>query len=307
MRRMGCAERIPEAPAPRRAGRLAVDEGHVLAWREYGVPDGEPVLLLHGGPGSGLSPRLAALFDLARLRLVGFDQRGCGESTPRGETRGNDTQRLVADIERLRATLGIARWLVAGGSWGATLALAYAAAHREAVKGLLLRNLFVPDAATLSAFFAGLPPGDGEASLGELVRVFAGTDAQRQAAAAQAWAAREQMLSGLPATALAGPALEAAVDRCRIQAHYLASRCWLGADGLHAAARAVAGLPVEFVHGAADRICPVEAARRVHALLPGSRFTAVAEAGHDPFHPALAAAAQAAMTRLLAATQGLPA
>lgn len=290
---MSSPSRPGTPPAPRCAGRLAVGEGHELAWREYGNPDGAAVLLLHGGPGSGLSPRLAGLFDLARLRVIGFDQRGSGDSTPRGETHANDTPRLIDDIERLRAARGIARWVVAGGSWGATLALAYAARHRAAVQGLLLRNLFVPDEATLSAFFGALSPPEA------LARVFADGSAEEQAAWTRAWAVREQALSGGPPVALAGPALDAAVDRYRIQAHYLAARCWLGAGGVHEAARALAGAPVEFVHGSADRLCPVEAARRVHVLLPGSRFTEVGGAGHDPFHPALAEAVRAAMERLL--------
>lgn len=293
-------------------------EGHEIAWRVFGQEQEPTVLLLHGGPGSGLSSRLVDLFDAARLRIVGFDQRGCGESTPRGETRANDTSRLIGDIERLRAVLGVPRWLVAGGSWGATLALAYAGRHPGAVDGLLLRNLFVPDAASLDWFFRGasarlpkawaafasvLPPEARRDPLQGLARVFAEGGEEEQAGAARAWAAWEQVLSGAAPLPLPPQLVSEAVDRYRIQVHYLLRQCWLGREGLLDAAHASAGLPVEFVHGAEDLVCRPRAARELQRLLPRSRFTEVADAGHDPFHPALVHATRAALDRLVAATE----
>ncbi|MBC5784754.1 alpha/beta fold hydrolase [Ramlibacter sp. USB13] len=307
-----------ELSAPCRSGRLAVGEGHAIAWQVSGPEQAPALLLLHGGPGSAWSSRLADAFDAFGLRIVGFDQRGCGESTPRGETRANDTQRLVADIERLRSTLEVRRWLVAGGSWGGTLALAYAGQHPAAVAGLLLRNLFVPDAASLDWFFRGasarfprawaefvsvLPPDAHRAPLQGFAHLFADGSDDEQAAAARAWVAWEQVLSGAAPQPLPPASARAAVDRCRIQVHYLLRQCWLGREGVAEAARAVARLPVEFVHGAEDLVCRPAAARELQQLLPRSRFTEVAGAGHDPFHPAMVQAARAALDRLLAATE----
>ncbi|MBS75672.1 alpha/beta fold hydrolase [Variovorax sp.] len=144
-------------------GRLDVGEGHRLHWETTGAVEGSAALVLHGGPGSGGSPALARGFDPQRYRVVAFDQRGAGRSTPRGETRHNRTELLIADIEALRHHLGIERWLVVGGSWGATLALAYAARHPEAVDGLLLRGLFVPSASELHWSFEGARATHAEA------------------------------------------------------------------------------------------------------------------------------------------------
>lgn len=315
---MSSCPAMAEPPAPLRSGRLAVGEGHEIAWRLFGPEAAQPLLLLHGGPGSGHSARLVGQFDATRFCIVTFDQRGCGGSTPRGETRANDTPRLVADIERLRAALGVRRWLVAGGSWGATLALAYAGQHPDAASGLLLRNLFVPDAASLDWFFRGaaasfpaaweafasvLPLPARQDPLHGLACIFGQGSEREQVAAARAWDAWERALSGARAQPLQGEALRAAVDRYRIQSHYLIRQCWLGPQDLAEAARAIAGVPVQFVHGANDLVCRVEAARAVHHLLPRSRFTEVPGAGHDPFAPALAAAMGQALDRLVASRE----
>ena len=128
---------------PRKTGRLAVSALHELYWEESGHPDGLPVIALHGGPGGGSSPEMRRFFDPRRYRIIMFDQRGCGRSTPHSELRENTTWDLVRDIETLRAHLGVKKWLVFGGSWGSTLALAYAAMHRKHVLGLLLRGIFL--------------------------------------------------------------------------------------------------------------------------------------------------------------------
>ena len=134
---------------------LPVDGGHRLFVAEYGRPDGVPVLVLHGGPGSGGSPRLAGLFDPARCRVIVPDQRGAGRSEPAGATRANTTADLLADIERIRAALGLERWFVTGGSWGATLGILHAAAQPARVAGLLLRSPFLARRADLDHFFGG--------------------------------------------------------------------------------------------------------------------------------------------------------
>ena len=294
-----------------RAGHLPLGDGHVMAWYEQGPVDGPPVLLLHGGPGSATSRRMLDLVDIGPLRLVSFDQRGCGHSTPRGETRANTTDHLVRDIEVLRSHLHVASWLVVGGSWGATLGLAYAARHPAAVAGLLLRNLFVPSVADIAWFFQGAAARDPDAwqrfasvapetarhdLLSWLAAAFAGGDDLVQVRAALAWWAWEQALSSAPAAPLpAGPALHALVDRYRIQAHYLAHAGWLGSEGLCSAARASAMRPVLFLHGAEDAVCRPQSARMIQDLVAGSTFESVPGAGHDPFHPAMAQALRRAL------------
>jgi proline iminopeptidase len=138
-------DEAPLFPAvePYRSGMLAVDELHTLYWEECGNPNGVPVLFLHGGPGGGLSPKHRRFFDPAHYRIVLFDQRGAGKSTPLGEYRNNTTQLLIDDIERIRRMLGIERWLVFGGSWGSTLALAYGETHPQRCLGFVLRGIFL--------------------------------------------------------------------------------------------------------------------------------------------------------------------
>lgn len=272
--------------------------------------DALPVLLLHGGPGSATSSRLLQQAAVDGVRVIGFDQRGCGDSTPAGETRANDTAHLVRDIEALRLHLGVDRWLVTGGSWGATLALAYAASHPRAVRGLLLRNLFVPSPADIGWFFQGAaaqhprewwrfaamaPERARSDLLAWLADVFVAGPRQCQEQAALAWSAWECALAGTAERPPAeGDALHALVHRYRIQAHYLVHACWLGDDGLRAAALAVQDMPVQFVHGAQDIVCRPESARSIHALVRGSRFDLV-DSGHDPFAPSMAAAFRGAI------------
>ncbi|GAC1526584.1 MAG: prolyl aminopeptidase [Ramlibacter sp.] len=296
--------------SPHRAGGLPVGDGHVLAWQERGPTDGVPVLLLHGGPGSATSQRLLELVDTGMLRLVAFDQRGCGGSTPRGATDANTTSHLLRDIEALRLHLGIGSWLVIGGSWGATLALAYASGFPKAVRGLLMRNLFVPSAAELHWFFQGsarhrpaawqrfasMAPAQARADLlGWLADVFAAGHAPTVEHAARAWLEWERALAGSPvAPAPTAAELPALVDRYRIQAHYLRHACWLDAAQLSAAAKAVPPVPVLFLHGAQDVVCRPEPALALQRVVPGSLWWMV-DGGHDPFHPPMAAALRHAL------------
>lgn len=279
----------PISPPAWDSGWLDVGDSHRLYYEQCGRQDGLVALVLHGGPGSGFTERLRSFFDPAQFRVIAFDQRGCGRSTPRGACQYNTTEHLLADIERLRHALGVQRWLVVGGSWGATLALAYATRFRAPVAGLLLRGFFWPDAAAIEEFFAGKPWRQWATQLGTATR-------RERHATARAWWQWELSRSGPDAEtapdlpALSEPQLDALCDRYRVQAHYLQHACWLDDANLGRGAADWSGLPIQFLHGAADRVCALAPAERVRGWLAGSGWRAVEGAGHDPFHPAMAQA-----------------
>jgi proline iminopeptidase len=273
------------------------------------------MVYLHGGPGSGCSPRHRQFFDPGLCRTVLFDQRGCGRSLPRGALLHNHTDALVHDLETLRLHLGIARWLVVGGSWGAGLALAYATAHPQACLGLVLRGVFLGRASDIAWFFegaarilpdawqqlAGKVPGEkSKAVLQWLHTGLQGNDAAAALACALAWEAWEQSLSQQCSVAprvLSLQDTEAAllVDKYRIQSHYLIHQCFRDGAGLLPRPDALSGLPTAILHGRLDGICRPQAARDLHRDLPGSRFQWVEGCGHNPFEPGNAAALVAAI------------
>lgn len=293
---------------------LPVGDGHRLYVETSGNPVGEPVVLLHGGPGSGCSPRMRDLYDPVRHFLVAFDQRGAGRSEPSGETRANTTAQLVADLERLRCHLGIARWRVTGGSWGATLALAYVMTHRQAVSGLVLRSSFLPGRGNVEHFFAGLageapeawqalsaalPEARGTDLLAALATRLSASDPAIAEAAALAWLAYEQAVAtpDQPTGAVRPDAAQRAAlaRKYRLQVHYLQAGCFLDEADFLAGCETLAGLPVVLIHGREDRICPPANAERLHAHIPGSRLIWIDGCGHDPFHPAMVEAWRAAL------------
>lgn len=290
------------AVEPWQAGLLDVGDGHAIHFEQCGNPDGLPLLVLHGGPGSGCSPRMRQLFDPARFRVVLFDQRACGRSTPRGECAHNTTAELVADIERLRRHLGVERWLVTGGSWGAALAVAYAAAHRDACAGAILRGIFLTGPADLEWFFSGAGrlfpqvwqaldqavPGERHRALAErLFDAVLGDDERIAAEAVRRWMQWEATLDGsAPAPLPEFPDTDiraALLAKYLVQAHYLRHGCFLGETRLLDLAATLGALPVAILHGEKDLVCRVENARRLHRAVPGSRLRIVADAGHNPF------------------------
>ena len=273
--------------APFRSQALPVAGGHVLHVDEFGHPQGVPALVLHGGPGSGCSPLLHRFFDPRRYRIVCADQRGAGASQPRGETAHNTTAHLLSDLRLLRDHLGIDRWLVVGGSWGATLAIAHAADLPQAASGLLLRATFLARAEDVDGFFAS-----ASTLLPQAEAAFAGDDDDASAAAALAWWRHEQAMSdfALPADAEPAPAtLLALVDRYKVQAHYLHHGCWMTPSLLDRCAE-LPPVPTLLLHGTADRVCPPAGAMAVAKRVSRSRLQWVDGAGHDPAHAGMAAA-----------------
>lgn len=289
-------------------GWLDVSGGHRIYYEQGGQVGTLPVLFLHGGPGGACSPRHPQLFDLMRCRLTLFDQRGCGRSLPRGSLELNTSDALVADIEALRQHLGVARWLVVAGSWGAGLALAYAAAHRSACLGLLLRGVFLGRPSDVNWFFhdarqflpdawaalaAGAPASAQADLLPWLADGLLGSDAATALERALAWEAWESSVT-LRQNVARRHALSDADEavllvKYRIQSHYLTNHCFWEDSPLLDRAAAWAGLPVAIVHGRLDWVCRPEAAWDVHQAIPGSRLQWQDACGHSPFEPAMAA------------------
>lgn len=300
---------------PRRSGMLEVDAIHTLYWEESGNPDGVPVVLLHGGPGSGTAPRHRQFFDPAYYRIVLFDQRGAGRSTPPAETRNNTTQLLVADMETLRVMLEIEQWLVFGGSWGSTLALAYAQSHAPRCRALVLRGIFLCTADEIDWFMNGMgrffplahqqfiapiPPEERGDLLGAYRRRLSGDDAQQRLQAARAWNRYESCCLHLwpqapetddartDATALAV---------ARLEAHYFHHLGFFEPDQLLRNVVRLHDIPALIVQGRYDVICPPLTATRLHQAWPQAQLQMVDDAGHSAFEPGIEAALLAAMNQ----------
>lgn len=291
---------------PYQVGWLDVGNEHSIYFEQCGQREGLPVVFLHGGPGSGCSPRHRQLFDPARCRVILFDQRGCGRSQPRGALQANTSDHLVADIELLRQHLGIERWLVVGGSWGAGLALAYAAAHPASCLGLVLRGVFLGRPSDVEWFFQQarqlLP--DAWAMLAQQAPATARSDLLRwlceglqgdqphvaleRARAWQAWeiALSERQSSTAQPVPFAGDT-QALLDKYRLQSHYLLNGCFWGDVSLLERARSLVSVPTAILHGRLDWICRPQAAWELHHGLPGSRLLWVDGCGHSPFEPAM--------------------
>jgi proline iminopeptidase len=284
-------------------GWLETGAGHRIYYEQCGARDGVPAAFLHGGPGSSINAGHRRFFDPAFYRIVLFDQRGCGRSTPPGETAHNTTADLIEDLERLRLHLGIERWMLFGGSWGSTLALAYAQRHGGRATGLVLRGVYLGSGEELdwfvlglrrflpeawAAFTAGAPTG----SPLELVRWYAQHVASGDEAAARRWVDYESAVMAV-GEAPAGGALAdgaALLARVRIQLHYLVNDCFLAPGQLLARVPSIAHLPCIIVQGRRDLPCPPLTAQRLHAAWPGAQLRMVEQGGHSAMHPAMSEA-----------------
>jgi proline iminopeptidase len=301
-------ELFPEIE-PYRTYRLPVSSLHELHVEEVGNPAGPPVIFLHGGPGAGVWPIHRRFFDPAFWRVILFDQRGSGNSTPLGELRENGTWELVADIERIREQLRIDRWLVFGGSWGSTLALAYAEKHPERVKGLILRGIYLarraetlwtfgkgaqavfPDA--WETFLSVLEPAErGDVLMAYHKRLTSGDPAvERQAALA--WNAWEETASHLVAhlTPVAEEDVPKEVALARIEAHYFVNGANLKPDDkLLRDAERLRKIPGVIIQGRYDMVCPATSAWELHKVWPEARLQFVPDAGHSADEPGILAA-----------------
>lgn len=290
-------------------GYLDVGDGYRLYYELSGNPKGLPVVYLHGGPGAGCVPQQRRYFDPGRYLIVLFDQRGAGRSTPFASTRANTTGHLVADIEKLRAHLGLREWLVAGGSWGATLALAYGVAHPERCLGFLLRGVFLGTDAEVAWFLAGMgrifpeayadfaahvgmTPGKttGEALFAAYLERLLDPDPARHLPAARAWARYESRCSTLhPHDVMeSGGAFDSyALPLARLEAHYFQHRCFLEPGELMRRLDAVRPLDAIIIQGRYDIVCPIETAHRLHLAWPNSRLVVVPDAGHSGMEPGI--------------------
>lgn len=286
---------------PYRTGMLDVGDGHSLYYEESGRPDGAPVVALHGGPGGGASPAMRRFFDPQRYRIIVFDQRGAGRSRPFADVRANDTWKLVEDMERLRTALKVDRWLVFGGSWGATLALAYAHAHRDRVLGLVLRGVFTCTRSELDWFYRDganhIYPDAWERLAGrltegeraDLIRAYYervmvhGVENRREDV--RAWARWESALISLRAPADgAQPDPRRADALARLETHYFVHGGFFDRDGaLLDAAPALKGLPGVIVQGRYDLVTPP---RTAYALARGWGGDALLEIVPDAGHAA---------------------
>ena len=292
---------------PRKTGRLAVSSLHELYWEESGHPDGLPVVALHGGPGGGSSPEMRRFFDPRRYRIILFDQRGCGRSTPHSELRENTTWDLVRDIETLRTHLGIKKWMVFGGSWGSTLALAYTAMHRKQVMGLLLRGVFLlkeseihwfyqngasnifPDA--LDRYVSPIPENERDDLLKAFYKRLTGKNASARAEAAAAWARGEGETLSILGPKQRPPRFDEAdfLDAfARIECHYFHNKGFFDADGwLLDQAEKFGDLPGVIVHGRYDVVTPLSSAWALNKAWPKAQLKIVPDAGHSSLEPGI--------------------
>ena len=309
---------------PFNKNHLTVSDLHQIYYEECGNPDGIAVVFLHGGPGSGCNPTQRRFFDPKHYRIILLDQRGCGRSTPQGEVRENTTDDLVNDIEALRKQLNIARWHVFGGSWGSSLALAYAVKHANHISSLVLRGIFLSRASELAWFLGGVqhfqPEGwqrlisylpeheRGDVLSAFSTRIFS-DDATINFPAAIHWNAFEsgmmRLLPGESSAPTPAKTPEKSINeqekdnnielaRARVQIHYVQNQCFMDGDAILKAAATLNTIPTVIVQGRYDMVCPPQTAWELAQAMPYAKFVMVADAGHSALEPGISSALIAA-------------
>ena len=302
------------AITPYSSGFLSVGGGHNLYWEQSGNPDGEPILLLHGGPGAGATPTHRRFFDPDYYRIIIFDQRGCGRSYPLGSLENNTTKNLVADIESLREHLAIKRWRLFGGSWGSTLAMQYATLHPQRCLSMILRGIFLCEQSEIDWFlygmktifpeaweqFANFIPQDQQKNLlNAYYEILTGPDAKAQIEAAIRWALYEGACSSLMPnfeTITTDEQKQHALALARIEAYYFHNEVISPADSILNKVDIMRAIPTVIVHGRYDVICPIDTAYRLHQIWPEADYVVVPDAGHSALDPAI-------RSRLIEATE----
>lgn len=285
---------------PYQRHQIAVEAPHELYVDESGNPDGIPVLFVHGGPGAGCGKYDRRFFDPEVYRIVLFDQRGAGRSRPHAELEGNTTQKLVEDIEVIRTTLEIDKWVIFGGSWGSTLSLVYAQAYPERVLGMILRGIYLCRPQDLLWFYqAGtsrlfpdywedfiqpIPEAERDDMMGAYYRHLTSDNQIQQMTAAKAWSLWEGRCATLrPCQEVIDSFTEPhrALSLARIEAHYFVNEAFLSEDQILRNAHKLAGIPGVIVHGRYDVICPLDNAYALHNAWPQSELQIIREAGHS--------------------------
>ena len=294
---------------PYNAFRLKVGGPHELYVEECGNPQGQPVLFLHGGPGAGISKDHRRIFDPKHYRIVLFDQRGAGQSTPLACLEDNTTWDLVADIERLREKLGIEKWLVFGGSWGSTLSLAYGQTHPDRCTGLILRGIFLCRPEEIEWFYqegcswvypdewekyiAPIPPEKRGTMVKSYYEQLTSDDETTRMKAARAWSVWEgstvKLIQDPKVIAHSGEG-NAALSLASIECHYFMNNSWLEPNQLINNVDKIRHIPTWIVHGRYDVVCPPKSAWDLHKAFPEAKFQIVADAGHAFNEPGILAA-----------------
>ena len=288
---------------PYNSGFLPVSDLHTIYYEECGNPQGKPVVFLHGGPGAGLRPFHRQYFDPDFYRIILLDQRGCGQSTPAGELLQNTTWDLIEDLEKLRRHLGIERWLVFGGSWGSTLALAYAAHHPPVVLGLILRGIFLCRSSEVNWFYqqgassiypdawekylAAIPTAEHGDLVNAYYRRLTGDDPEARLQAARAWNAWESSTAYLFPKENSRPEdIRRTQALARIECHYMVHRAFMESDAyLLEKVRSIQHLPTRIVQGRYDVICPMTTAWELSKAMPKADLRVVPDAGHSALEP----------------------
>jgi proline iminopeptidase len=291
---------------PFKSGMLDVGDGHQVYWELCGNPSGKPAVFLHGGPGSGCNPDHRRLFNPENYCVMLFDQRGCGRSTPHASLEANTTWHLAADMEKLRSLVGAQSWLVFGGSWGSTLALAYAQMYPQRVRELVLRGIFTARPEELhwyyqegaswafpdewEHFVAPIPLEERSDLMGAFHRRLTGTDLDAQLKAAVAWSRWE----GRTVTLLPDATLDEAhsdphfaLAFSRIENHYFVNKGFLEDQQLLRDASKLRGIPGVIVQGRYDMVCPVKTAWELHKAWPEAKFQLIDNAGHSYKEPGI--------------------
>ena len=301
--------------------QLLTGDGHSLHLAQFGKPDAPAAVVLHGGPGSGTQPSVLDWFDLDHQRVVLFDQRGAGQSTPHGELAHNDSHKLVDDIELIRTHLGIDQWMVVGGSWGATLALLYAGAHASRVQSLILRGSFLTSPREMTWFFqslcamvpqawADLTQGWSDSEQQHVLKTLSqkllhGSQQHADDAAAR-WSRYEdavmQAMSGKlgskPRESDSSPVPTRTLAKYRLQAHYLSNGCFTSEVELLTLAKTLGSIPTVLIHGTHDLICPPENALKLAKEMPHAQLRWIERGGHTPADPSIANALKQAISEL---------